>query len=326
MRKKLLVFSLLATSICYKVSAQQDMLLTHFMYNKMGFNAGATGIEEGICGTLIYRAQWDKFVGSPNSVVFNGEANLDKFINSGVGINYYYDEIGFNRRNNLLLNYSYHLPIANAGVLGMGVGLGFTNMAVSPNWVTPDNNPNDPYLPSNYSGINFDMNFGLYWKGRQDYYAGISTTHITQSDIKDKGNKLIDYNTRRHYYIMGGKRFNELFGKSREFDMDFNTIIRTDFVKFSFDIAARLFWKKMIYGGLLYRFDDCVSILAGLRMDGNNVPGLAKMPGYFMIGYSYDITTNKLASISKGSHEVLLKYCYMLPAPPVHKAKNVRWL
>ena len=326
MRKNLLVTILLVGASIFGLQAQQDMLMTHFMYNKMGINPGATGIEEGICGTLIYRNQWDKFNGAPNSVVFNAEANLDRYINSGVGINFYNDAIGFNRQNNLLIKYSYHLNIPNAGVLGMGVGVGFTNLAISPKWVTPDNNPNDPYLPSNYSGINLDLDFGLYWKGRQNYYVGLSSTHLSQSDIKSKASNLISFNTRRHYYIMGGKRFNGLFGRSREFDLDLNAIVRTDLVKVSFDVSARIFWKNLIYGGLMYRYSDAVAIMAGLRMDGNNVAGLAKMPGYFTIGYSYDITTNKLASISKGSHEILLKYCYMIPPPPVHKAKNVRWL
>lgn len=326
MKKKLLVTLILVGCFFYEVKAQQDMLMTHFMYNKMGVNPGATGIEKGICGTLIYRNQWDKITGAPNSVVFNVQANLDRYINSGVGINFYHDAIGFRRKNNLLIKYSYHLDIAGAGVLGMGVGIGFANMSIDPSWITPDGNPNDPYLPSNYSGINLDLDFGLYWKGREDYYVGISTTHLSQSVIKNKANSLMNFNTKRHYYIMGGKRFNELFGRSREFDLDLNAIVRTDFVKMSFDVAARVFWKDMIYAGLLYRFSDAVGIMAGVRLDGNNVPGLANMPGYFAIGYSYDITINKLASISRGSHEAMLKYCYIIPPPPIHKARSVRWL
>ena len=31
------------------VSAQQDKLITHFMYDKMSLNPGETGIEGGIC-------------------------------------------------------------------------------------------------------------------------------------------------------------------------------------------------------------------------------------------------------------------------------------
>jgi type IX secretion system PorP/SprF family membrane protein len=326
MNRKLLVTVVIVGAIFSQLHAQQDMIMTHFMYNKMGVNPGATGIEEGICATLIYRNQWDKVNGAPNSVVFNAEANLDRYFNSGLGINFYHDAIGFGRQNNLMLKYSYHLGIANAGVLGMGLGIGFTNLAMAPNWVTPDGNPNDPYLPTKYSGINIDLDFGLYWKGRQDYYVGISSTHLSESDIKNKASNLMSFDTKRHYYIMGGKRFNELFGRSREFDLDLNAIVQTDFVKMSFAVAARVFWKDMIYAGLMYRFSDAVGIMAGVRLDGHNVPGLAKMPGYFSIGYSYDITTNKLSSFSRGSHEAMLKYCYIIPPPPVHKAKNVRWL
>jgi len=44
------------------------------------------------------------------------------------------------------------------------------------------------------------------------------------------------------------------------------------------------------------------------------------------VGYSYDITTNKLANVSRGSHELVVKYCYFLPPPPVTKANHPRWL
>ncbi|NBX39288.1 MAG: hypothetical protein EBR54_07760, partial [Flavobacteriia bacterium] len=46
-----LFIALFATSLV----AQQDKLLTHFMYDKMSVNPGETGIDEGICATSIYR-------------------------------------------------------------------------------------------------------------------------------------------------------------------------------------------------------------------------------------------------------------------------------
>jgi len=44
------------------------------------------------------------------------------------------------------------------------------------------------------------------------------------------------------------------------------------------------------------------------------------------VGYSYDITVNKLASVSRGSHEIFFKYCYNLPEPPKQSARHPRWL
>ena len=96
--------------LSFSAFSQQDKLITHFMYDKMSINPGATGMsitnDAGICGTSIYRNQWDKVNGAPNSAVLNVEANLSRFFPGGVGISFYHDAIGFARQNNVLLNYS----------------------------------------------------------------------------------------------------------------------------------------------------------------------------------------------------------------------------
>ena len=53
------------------VSAQQDKLITHFIYDKMSINPGKTGMGmlNTICATTLYRNQWDKVNGAPNSAV-----------------------------------------------------------------------------------------------------------------------------------------------------------------------------------------------------------------------------------------------------------------
>lgn len=75
------LFFVLLISATHFTWGQQDKLLTHFMYDKMTLNPGKTGIDlfNGICGTSLYRNQWDKVNGAPNSAVLNIEANLDKY-------------------------------------------------------------------------------------------------------------------------------------------------------------------------------------------------------------------------------------------------------
>jgi type IX secretion system PorP/SprF family membrane protein len=311
MKKKLLLASSFVVFACSSLTAQQDKLITHFMYDKMSINPGETGIDEGICATTMYRNQWDKVNGAPNSAVLNIEANMNRFFPGGLGLSFYHDAIGYSRQNNLLLNYSYPLTIPGAGTLGIGVGVGMINFGMNPNWVPPTTNP-DPSLPVGFSATNLDMNFGLYFKGNQDYYAGISSTHLSQSLLSESVAGITnEYQTARHYYIMGGKKFLNVAGG----DIDANVLMRTDLVKFSADINARYIWKNIAYGGLTYRTSDAVAIMLGWVPITN-----------MTVGYSYDITMNKLSSVSRGSHEILLKYCYFLPPPPIQKSKHPRWL
>jgi type IX secretion system PorP/SprF family membrane protein len=311
MKKKLLLASSFVVFACSSLTAQQDKLITHFMYDKMSINPGETGIDEGICATTMYRNQWDKVNGAPNSAVLNIEANMNRFFPGGLGLSFFHDAIGYSRQNNLLLNYSYPLTIPGAGTLGIGVGVGMINFGMNPNWVPPTTNP-DPSLPVGFSATNLDMNFGLYFKGNQDYYAGISSTHLSQSLLSESVAGITnEYQTARHYYIMGGKKFLNVAGG----DIDANVLMRTDLVKFSADINARYIWRNIAYGGLTYRTSDAVAIMLGWVPITN-----------MTVGYSYDITMNKLSSVSRGSHEILLKYCYFLPPPPIQKSKHPRWL
>mgnify|MGYP000170640585 FL=1 len=91
MKKGLLAVSLFTLCIGNFSNAQQDKLITHFMYDKMSLNPGETGIDEGICATTMYRNQWDKVNGAPNSAILNVEANLSRYIPVNVGVSFFHD-------------------------------------------------------------------------------------------------------------------------------------------------------------------------------------------------------------------------------------------
>jgi type IX secretion system PorP/SprF family membrane protein len=311
--------NILSLLICFAsgvLFGQQDKLLTHFMYDRMSINPGETGLDDGICATSIYRNQWDKVNGAPNSAVLNVAANMNRFFPGGLGLSFYHDAIGFSRQNNLLLNYSYPINLGNIGVLGAGIGVGMMSYSMNPAWIPPQT-MNDPSLPgSDFSAINLDLNFGLYLKGR-NYYAGLSSTHLSESEMLGSatGIGVAGYSTARHYYLMGGYKLPNIASGA----LDFNMMMRTDMVKFSVDLNSRYFFKKdskeFGYVGLTYRTSDAIGIMLGYNAFKN-----------FTCGYSYDITVNKLSSISRGSHEFFVRYCFYLKNPPKTYSTHPRWL
>lgn len=308
MRTKLLIISALCfiSSMSY---AQQNKMLTHFIFDKMSVNPGATGVgmSNTVCATTIYRNQWDRVNGAPTSALLNLEGELSRFLPGGVGLSFYHDAIGFARQNNVVLNYSYHFPLPN-GTLGVGAGLGLVSYGMNPNWVTPDGNPEDPQLPQGVTEANFDANFGVYYLDNAGWYAGLSTTHIPASELEQ-----LNFNTARHYYAMGGYLYKSAFDVTN-LDLDFNAMLRTELVKYSGELNVRAIWQDLFWAGATYRVEDAIGIMAGVQFSS------------FRIGYSYDITTNALQTISRGSHEILLKYCYPIPPPPVTISRNPRYL
>lgn len=326
MKKKLLFLSFGLVTLTGNVFGQQDMALTHFIFNKMNFNPGATAIDQGICGTLIYRNQWDKVNGAPNSFVLNVEGDVTRWLPVKVGLTAYHDEIGFARQTNAALNVSYPIPLS-PGLLQVGVGLGLQNYGMDPTWVPPSTLL-DPSLPTGYGASKFDMNFGVYFKGLSGYYAGISSTHLTGPTFAANGSIVplpgaqgADYDAARHYYVMGGYKYS----LPNNDVLDGNVLVQTELVKTSAAINARYLWQNKAYGGLTYRTTDEVGIMIGadiMKMMGN----WNKVLPRFIVGYSYDFTINKLSNISTGSHEILLKYCYYLPPIPIQTSKHPRWL
>lgn len=325
MKKSILAISTLLSLTTGVVYGQQEKLLTHFIYDRMSINPGATGIDGGFAATTVYRNQWDKVNGAPNSVLFNAEGDLSKFFIGGLGVSFYHDAIGEMKQNNLLINYSLHLPLtiggAYKGTLGPGIGVGLVNVGFDPQWVPPTT-LNDPLLPLATSGGALDFNFGLFWKGdanaMRPYYIGISATHLTQAEITN-----VNYSNSRHMFLIGGYKMFDVFGTGRSLDLQM--LARTDMVKYSAEINARYLHTlnptkgSELYGGITYRVSDGAGLMLGYQQ---NAGPLSKI----VIGYSYDLTLNKLRDISKGSHEFVLRYLKTLPPPPVQKAKHPRWL
>lgn len=320
MNKTLRIFSVFCI-ISAGAFAQQDIALTHFIYNKFAVNPAAAGIDEGVCGNLIYRNQWDKVNGAPNSVVFNAEANMESFGKwaGGFGLNFTHDAIGFNRQNNVMLNYSHHFYFG-PGKLSVGVGVGMVNFGLKPTWIGPQTQI-DPTFPAASSATTFDANFGIYYRA-DNWYAGISSTHLPamalklQSSIANSSN--VQYNLARHYYLMGGYTIRNV-GPG---DIDIQAFAETEFKKMSGNINVRYIYNKFLYGGVAFRNNDAVSLLVGYRPFD-----IKKQSGrmFMWIGYSYDITIGRLSKISNGTHEIALKFCY-IPIIPYTKHTNPRWL
>lgn len=318
MRKRIIVLFSIALGLIKTINAQQDPLLTHFFYNKMSYNPGATGSEDGISATSVYRNQWDKVNGAPNSAFLNLEGDASRFIPGGVGLSFFHDAIGFNRQNNLMLNYSYPIKINNTDVLRAGIGIGLLNFGMKPNWVTNDPIALDKSLPGNFSSSGLDINFGLYYKSAKRFYAGISLTHLNSVNIKHStsiGNNTFNqiYPVVSHLYIMGGYDTRNI-GPGH---IDIQTLIKSDLNFLSMDLNARYIIDALGYGGITFRNSDAISFAFGYF--------LPQIPN-FTAGYSYDFTINKLSSVSKGSHEILLRYIYYLPPPPVEISRHPRWL
>lgn len=302
------------------VIAQQDPQVSLNSFNHLSVNPGFAGSNEAICASMLHRNQWLGFKGAPRTELFNVHGDL-KQISSGIGLSIMQESIGALNNLGMNLNYAYRLKLGE-GMLGMGLSFGFYNMTlVSPSggWKTPDmlsdagsENPygDDPLIPHDESKFAFDAGFGLFYR-TNDFYAGLSSTHLPQSSFKFGGSPVTHLT--RHYYFTAGY-FYELPNKL--FVLKPGVFIKSDGAVMQYDFNAILEWKRMVWGGLSYRLSDAVVAMAGVKLPMNVDAAIA-----------YDFTTSKIGAYSSGTIEIMLRYCFSLKMQSSRGSyKSVRFL
>jgi type IX secretion system PorP/SprF family membrane protein len=232
----------------------------------------------------------------------------------GVGISFVNDAIGFQRNNNLTVNGAYHLPTPY-GTLSGGIGLGLINVGFNPVWVPPTD-VSDPVIDDISDKIGqtgFDMNFGLFWRGKEGYYVGLSSTHLAPADLKK-----VNFSVARHYYVLAGYDYplQDLLGTRNKIDLKPSLLLKADgsTMVFDFNLMAD-FWLNTgsyFWGAATYRYSDAIGLMAGYAFS----PSKNAKKNMLKIGYSFDIMTNPLNTYGKGTHELMVNYC-MFPAAPI---------
>ncbi len=316
-------FLLIVSLIAFNMKAQQDPHYSQFMYNKLNFNPGYTGSTDGkICVTLINRSQWLGFGGnntgsptspprgeSPSNLVGSLNAALTpdntKFASRiGLGLIFTKDQLGFETTTMPKFSLAYRQPVQGGlGYLCAGVGVGIMQKSLDGTKLRFID-PGDPKIPLGVvKGTGIDVDFGLYYTQANlggfldNFYAGLSTTHINQSKI---AYEYISIDNKMHYYFVTGAEY-QLSGSLK---LQPNIIFKKDPAKLQTDINCFAVLNENIRGGLTFRPLDAVVVLLGYEF-----------PFGLNVGYSYDLTTSKIIKYSSGSHELMIRYCFGIKIP-----------
>jgi type IX secretion system PorP/SprF family membrane protein len=302
----------------FVATAQQDAQFTQNMFNKLSVNPGSAGHNGGICATLLTRSQWMGFDGRPQTHLFSGDARFSKH---GVGLTIFQDKLGIESSLIAKGAYSYHLNLG-PGELGIGLEVGMVNKSFGDEFVAIDNPIDDPSIPNaQTSAITFDAGLGIYYQIKDKMYVGISTLHLPQSELTDVaddgGEGALSYASSRHYYIMAGYDW-DVSGGAQKWVIKPSILAKTDAASTQLDVSALAVYNKLVWGGVSYRVQDAVAVLAGVNIP--QVPGLK-------LGVSYDVTTSAVGDHSSGSLEFMIKYCTNIVKPPKREVyHSVRFL
>lgn len=290
--------------------AQQDPQFTQFMFDRVSYNPAAAAIDGYLNATAFYRNQWTGFDGAPKTGLINVAMPIFP-IQSGVGITFYFDEIGQQTTLNALLSYNYQLKLGGGNKLAFGVALGMFNSKMGTDWVATDGVDFDNAIPvTGESSTVFDASFGVVFR-TQELYVGLSATHLPGGDLKNLNIELT-----QHVYFEAGYDFT-LPGDAIKLIP--NVLVKTDFSSTQVDVNLMAMWNNIVWIGVSYRLEDAIAPMLGVQLPVGK--------GEIRVGYSYDVTTSEIKNYSSGTHEIFLNY-NMGIGKPLNKTKynNVRFL
>lgn len=121
-------------------------------------------------------------------------------IQSGVGLNYYFDAVGFSQSQSYSVNYNIQLKLKKHSRLSFGISPGFQTISfIDPIW-NPPTDSLDPNLPQDGSQTRFSMGVGIMYYSRTTY-LGLASTHIVPTTYDS-----INFTLARHYYLNAGHK------------------------------------------------------------------------------------------------------------------------
>ena len=321
---KILALPLLILGFSCVGFAQQEAQFTQYMFNRLSYNPGYAGSSGSICATLMYRNQWLGFgidpptptseAGkTPQSLLFSFDMPV-KFLHGGIGLVFSSDKIGYHSSVSGHIDYAFRI-YWGPGNLAAAIEGSFYNSTLqfsqlfgssdfTGNYNGPTSSAGDPLISSSSdaSDMLIDLSTGLYYQVPGTYYFGFSIKNLLGAS-----SEVIHFKNSRVFYLVGGYEY--AIPANPSFKLKPSGLLKTaDFYKFQIDLSCLLDYQNLLWGGVNYRFQDAVSVLAGVNYNK------------LRIGLSYDLTTSKIGSMkngrSFGTIEVYLRYCFKVIVPP----------
>lgn len=295
--KKIIILILAVISVT--VSAQQDPQFTQNMFNKLANNPGFAGSRGVIATSILHRSQWMGFSddgAAASTQNFSVDAELP-FLYGGVGLNVVKDNIAEFSNLGLQASYAYRTELG-VGQIGMGMSVGMFQSGLDGTKLFSAQAGDNAIPLSNVSGSKLDIGAGIYYN-TQDVYIGISSSHMTEPVVEwsDGAN----YPLARHYFLIAGY-YHEL---NPLLSLNPSIYLKSDGATSQLDINTNLIYNNKMWGGVSYRLDEGISLLAGMNVNEDFRFGLAydvtmmnamSNSLEFMLGYNFKIKTKKVMS------------------------------
>ncbi len=292
---KKLILALLLFSAAGEIKAQQDIMLSQYMFNGLFVNPGYAGSHKYYSASLIHRRQWEGFSGSPKTSIVALDGPV-KDRHMGIGGIIAHDKIGVTKQTDILATYSYYIKLG-PGKLSFGAKGGVSNYTSTVSELTVWDQDDKVFANDKKSAWLPKFGAGAYYYTK-NFYAGLAIPTLLAYDSRNSFNLDISKSSfvRRHYFINAGY----VIGVNDQIKIKPSVLVKYQkAAPLEGDINLNVFLNDIFCIGVSYRTGD--AILAIVQYQINNRMG---------VGYSFDYTTSKLSKFNSGSHEIMLSYAF----------------
>lgn len=273
--------------------AQQDMLISKYMFNGLFLNPAYGGTHPYFTTSLLYRTQWTGFTGAPKTQLFELDGPLAKD-KMGIGCIISHDKIGVTEQTDFYATYSYKIKLGK-NKLSFGLRAGVSDYRAQLTSLTYWDASDVVFTNNIRSALIPKFGFGMYYY-TEKYYAGFSIPTLMAYDKDYSFSIDLEKSSylRRHYYLNGGYIFtlNELFKLKPSVLLKYSPAAPVQA-----DINVSVLYKNMIWFGTSFRTGDAVVFLVEYQT-----------ANHIRIGYTFDYTISNLNNYSYGSHEIMVAY------------------
>ncbi len=321
-------FLLLFALFTIESSAQQRPHYTQYVLNNFIINPAVAGIENYTDVKISHRQQWVGLQDAPVTTYLTIHGPLKKSDyakptatgfgtsgenprgnaywldytkaepHAGIGLTIINDRTGPLNRFAAYGTYAYHLGISDRTSISAGVSAGIQNMSLNTSKLDFGSQfAVDPAVAGTgyLNRLNPDINAGV-WLYSSDYFIGLAAQQIIPSKLKFSADtlRLSDGRLVPHLFITAGYRLQ----LSEDVSFLPSAMIRyVNPAPIGVDVNAKLQYRDLAWVGASYRHKDGYAGMVGLNISNT-----------LNVGYSYDLTTSRLNTVSRGSHEILVGF------------------
>lgn len=292
---KKLIILIIAVCFGWTIKAQQLPQVTQYMINNYAINPAIAGMDDYYQINTTVRSMWAGVEGAPKTTILSIYGKQSEHV--GLGGMVYSDQAGATSRIGGNASYTYLLSLSEDVNMGLALSAGFLQYRLVKSQLEfvdlDDPSAQGGDIVRSIPDATYGMN--IYAK---NWYLGLSFQQLLSNNLN-----LLDENValteeaeseaklNSHMYLIGAYKHVVNPFWSIEPSMLLKHLKTTT----QFDFGAKAIWDDKLWFGTNYRNNGDISALAGYIIQDR-----------YTIGYSYDMITSDLNSVSSGSHEFVL--------------------